>query len=579
MSIAPLPNAHINASAGPLAQEPSAMARGLEAIWTLIRNLFSVASGPALLTPQAIYTRMDSLRNELLGAMGDSCAAMPAQVQREFAQRATAMVHDVLLDCMSSMLKNSASRSRQEVREAVFCKAALRARTIVDRHLQLAQTLEQQHATPRVTAVWVQNPGGPYLPKVERLLVVRTAPPIENLVLRGGGAKGLGNAPALRALQNLGRLSELKQVVGTSAGALTAVCLASGLSAQSFQRLSRETDTPALLTTPGNFAQRYPEVQFGWAGFGAGTALEVLDRASSGSATHYLREHWEEVVNTPQWTSFGAAERTRLEALRDQVFEQSPRTGKMLTFNDLHLLHQLAPARFKELGLTGYNTDQKKTLHFSAATHPDMPVALAGRISMGIPVVFAAVKVQEKGKAQSFVDGGVGSNMPSEAVLEGLHGPRMGEAVAKTLLMTYDEEGRAYSILHGSRAEREKASGGFISRFTNERLDAEKVHFSGVNVLPVFHGALGTLSFRASKEAVEQAQTESMLKTLEYIENTLGQARHDVVPDAAAAARLLSADEQQRFLQAHGEDTDPLHAALCGAIRAQLHPPEAAAAA
>ena len=553
-----------------------AMMHSLKAVWNAIKALFS---SPVVMTPQAVYTRMHELRTELLEAMGDSSAAMPARSQQEFALRATAMVNDVLLDCMNSILKNNSSRASQEVREASFHTAAERARVIVDRHLQIAQAGGQHRATPQVTSVWVDNPGGAYLPKVERLLVVRAAPPIENLVLRGGGAKGIGNPPALRALENLGRLSELKKVVGTSAGALTAVCLASGMSAQSFQRLSNDTDMQALKSSPSGFKQRYPEVALGQGHHGAGTTLETLDRASASSVTHYLRDHWEEVVNTPQWSSFGADDRQRLKGLRDQVFEKSPRTGQMVTFRDLNLLHQLAPSRFKELVLTGYNTDQKQAVYFSAASHPDMPVALAGRISMGIPLFFKAVGMEVEGRMQTFVDGGVGSNMPSEAILEGLHGQELGQTMAKTLLMTYDEDGRAYSILHGSSAERKQASGGLLSRFTNDRLDAEKVHFSGVNVLPVFHGALGTFSFGASREQVEQAQTQSMLKTLDYIENTMGQARHDLVPDTAAAVRLLSVDEQQRFLQEHGNTADPLHVALCGAIRAQLYPPEAAAAA
>lgn len=578
MNAPALGNANASITASAVRVEQFVKMGLLETIWNAIKDLFS-----APLTPQAIYTRMAVLRNELLGAMGDSCSHMPPQVQLEFAKRATAMVHDVLVDCMSSMMKNHASRSSLEVREAAFHRAADRARVIVDLHLQRAQMLDQPPGAPRITSVFVENPIGPHLPKVERLLLVRAAPPIENLVLRGGGTKGLGNPPALRALENLGRLAELKKVVGTSAGALTAVCLASGMSAGSFQRLSSETDANALLNTPENFAQRYPQVKFGWLGYNAGTALETLDRASSRSVTNYLRDHWEDVVNTPQWAGLDAADHRRLENLRDQVFEQSPRTGRMITFHDLHLLHQLAPARFKELVLTGYNMDEKQTVHFSAATHRDMPVALAGRISMGIPGVFAPVNLgveDGNGRAQRFVDGGVGSNMPSEAVLDGLHGAQLADAAAKTLLLTYDEGGKAYSILHGSPARREEIAGGLVGNLLlNKRMDAAKVHFSGGNVLPVFHGRLGTLSFWALKATVEQAQTQSMLKTLEYIDNTMGQARHDTVPDAAAAARLLSAHEQQRFLQAHGDDIDPLHMALCGAIRAQLYPPAAAAAA
>lgn len=546
----------------------------MQTVYQAIKSLFSASTPAPRLTPQGIYTRMQGLRGELLAAMSHASAAVPAHSREAFAQRAVAMVNDVLVDCMSSVVDESARRASGKVKEATFHQAAVNARLFVGRHLQIAQDLDRQKLdTPQVRAVQVENPGGPHLPKVERIVLLRATPPIESLVLRGGGAKGIGNPPALRALENLGKLAQLKKVVGTSAGALTAVCLAAGMSAQAFQKLSSNTKMLSLLSSPGDFKQRYPQVQLGAIGFGAGKALETLDRASASSVTNYLRAHWEDLLATPQWSSLGQADRQRLVGLRDQDFGKSPRTGQMITFHDLQLMHQLAPARFKELVLTGYNTDTKETRYFSAATDPDMPVALAGRISMSIPVFFKAVKMEVDGRTQSFVDGGVGSNMPSEAILEGLHGKDMQEAMARTLLMTYDEGGAAYSILHGSPAERSKAASGLLSRWTNDRLDAEKIHFSGANVLPVFHGKLGTFSFSASREQVEQAQTQSMLNTLEHIETTMAQARHDLLPDVAAAVRLLSADEQHAFLQRHGADADPLHAALCREIRAQSLPP------
>lgn len=576
---------HAGAAAPDLLRPPPAAPRNaLQAAWQAITALFSgrapasSSTAPALtpsrLTPQAIYARMQGLRSELLIAMDAASAALPAASRQAFAARATAMVNDVLVDCMNPVLDESARRSDSDVKLQTFQKAASKARLVVDRHLQVAHGLERgKMSAPEVRAVWVQDPAGPHLPKVERLVVTRAAPPIEHLVLRGGGAKGIGNPPALRALENLGKLADLKKVVGTSAGALTAVCLASGMSARAFQRLSNDTGMLSLLTSPSGFKRRYPEVKLGLIGFGAGKALETLDRASAGAVRSYLREHWDDGA---AWRGLGTEDRARLMSLRDQDLEKSPRTAQMITFRDLQLLHQLAPARFKELVLTGYNTGNKETTYFSAASHPDMPVALAGRISMSIPIFFKPVKMDVAGREQNFVDGGVGSNMPSEAILDGLHGKDMDDAMVRTLLMTYDEGGAAYSLLHGSPAERRSASGGLLSRWTNDRLDAEKIHFSGGNVLPVFHGKLGTFSFNASKEQVEQAQTQSMLNTLEYIDTTMGQALHDLVTDVAAAVRLLSVDEQLGFLQQHGDDTSALHAAMCSAIRAQL--PAAAAA-
>lgn len=549
-----------------------------KAIWNGVKRLFSARPAGPMLAPLEISIRKSSLERELLHSMGDACAALPPGRREAFAALAAAMVEDVLTDCMFCVQKESSQRSGQEVREVTFQKAAAKARQFVDRHLEVAQSLDREKLdAPVVRTVWVENPAGPGQPKVKRVVVVRAAPPIENLVLRGGGAKGIGNPPALRALENLGKLSELKKVVGTSAGALTAVCLASGMSATEFQKLSNDTGMLSLLSSPSGFKQRYPEVQLGRIGFGAGQALETLDRSSATSVTRYLRSHWAELLSLPQWSQLDPADQQRLTSLRDQDLEQSPRTGQMITFRDLHLLHQLVPSKFKELVLTGYNASAKENVYFSAATHPDMPVALAGRISMSIPVFFKAVEMKVDGKTQKFVDGGVGSNMPSEASLNGLHGKALDDAQARTLLMTYDEDGAAYSILHSSPAERKKMSSGLMGRLTNDRLDNEKTYFASTNVLPVFHGKLGTFSFLASKKTVEEAQTQSMLKALEHIENVMGHVRHDMVNDEAAAARLLSASEQQQFLLQHEGDGEPCNHAVCEAIRRLQGLPQAAA--
>ena len=59
-----------------------------------------------------------------------------------------------------------------------------------------------------------------------RINMLRSAPPLETLVFRGGGARGIGNAPALTELELTGSLQNVKHIVGTSAGALTAISLA-----------------------------------------------------------------------------------------------------------------------------------------------------------------------------------------------------------------------------------------------------------------------------------------------------------------------------------------------------------------
>src|SRR5690606_8061931 len=122
----------------------------------------------------------------------------------------------------------------------------------------------------------------------------------------------------------------------------------------------------------------------------------------------------------------------------------------MVTFKDLHLMHLLAPAQFKELTLTGWDSTNKQETYFNAQNTPDMPVAVAGRISMSIPVYFRSVDFDpgDGSGTRSFTDGGVGSNMPTEVITDNLQGRALEEARARTALMTFDENGKAYTVLH-----------------------------------------------------------------------------------------------------------------------------------
>ena len=91
--------------------------------------------------------------------------------------------------------------------------------------------------------------------------LVRKAPQIENLVLKGGGAKGIGYPPALREMAETGMLDGLKQVVGTSAGALTAVAVSVGLTTEELQDFTNQ-DLKALMKGNDDLKALYPEADY-----------------------------------------------------------------------------------------------------------------------------------------------------------------------------------------------------------------------------------------------------------------------------------------------------------------------------
>lgn len=417
--------------------------------------------------------------------------------------------------------------------------------------------------------------------------LIRPAPPLENLILRGGGAKGVGNPPALVEMEKQGKLEGLKHVVGTSAGALTALCLASGNSAKDFEKLSDATPMTGLLKTPAGFEKRYPGLKFGAVGANGGAAVETADRASAGKAAEYLngafkrnspafQQKLDALVASENQRSPGAGDRARqrLMTLQHQDFSKD-RTGHMVTFNDLRLLNQLEPGRFRQLTLTGWDEKNKRSTYFNAKDYPDMPVAVAGRISMAIPPVFSSVNVdpQDGGGRRHFADGGIGTNMPSEVVTRAsagdprteLTGRQRENVLVRTGIMTFDEEGStksnnpgflekaasaitgkpargelqgAYRAMHGSDAQNNKTTG-VGNRISNalvgaiagnadigvvSQKDQQKIAESGANCFVIAHGDLGTFSLGASPTRIAAARRHATSLIREQLKQRENQA-------------------------------------------------------
>lgn len=529
------------------------------------RGLFAAPPTPRVLNTAQLINQQQALQASLVAIMAEAGQQVPAQQRQAFAARAAAMVSDVVADSMypvhSEMINNPAHSVRWELYQA----AAARARAWVDRHRQVALSLQP-----------MSDPA-PHLQTLAsgQILMLRAAPAIESLVLAGGGARGVANAPALRALENLGLLSALQRVAGSSVGGMTAILLAAGISAKDFQRLLNGTALLSLLTTPGDFARNYPHVTLGLLGFDAGAVVQTLDRMVARSAAHYLDGHWREITRMPQWALFTPQQQQRLELLRAPDFTVS-RAGQMLTFGDLQLLRQLDPARFKELVVTGWNQSEQRLVYFSHQNYPEMPLALAGRISMGIPGLFADVMIEAQGRMQRWTDGGVGNNLPTEPVFAGLDGQALQEAYARTLVMAFADAGRSHAVLHGPPAACLPGVNPLVTLLSGNphfpqvvHADRRKLHAAGLHAMPVAHGDLEIGSFLAGEARVARAKADALDQALVFIAQNQHNFRHDLVDDVQTAARLLSPAEQDAFLARADDQATPLDTDLRAAILAQ----------
>lgn len=134
--------------------------------------------------------------------------------------------------------------------------------------------------------------------------------------------------------------------------------------------------------------------------------------------------------NDGRWIFIGGAARMnqRYGWYRGKRFEDwmasliERKTGKRnLTFSELHALRQNTP-RYKEPTVFATDLTLQRTVNFSYETAPDMPLHLAARITMSVPLYFSAVfldstmqpvrKPARDGHYRVLVDGGIGANYP-----------------------------------------------------------------------------------------------------------------------------------------------------------------------
>ncbi len=207
-------------------------------------------------------------------------------------------------------------------------------------------------------------------------------PPYRNLVLEGGGIRGIAYGGALLELEQRGVLAGLTRVGGTSAGAIQAALLAVGYSAQEIMEVVNAT--PVQRLNDGRF------IFFG--------------------GTHRLVKEYGWYRGDEFSTYLG-----ELLARKTQ--------NAHLTLGELHALALLEPTRYRDLYTTGTNLTTQRVQVFSYETNPAMRVADAVRISMSIPLYFRAVLLDAENQVitgtpapgqpvQVLVDGGLLANYP-----------------------------------------------------------------------------------------------------------------------------------------------------------------------
>lgn len=190
--------------------------------------------------------------------------------------------------------------------------------------------------------------------------------PFRNLVFEGGGVKGIAYLGALDVLADKGISSEIQRIGGTSAGAINAILLGLGFTAK---------ETKDIL----------------W-------ALDFND---------FLDDSWGVVRDTDRLLEqFGWYKGDYFRTWISKLIKE--KTGNSeATFADIEAMKD--KRGFKSLYFMGTNLSTSFSEIFSAEHTPRVCVADAVRISMSIPLFFAA---KRSSRGDVYVDGGVLDNYP-----------------------------------------------------------------------------------------------------------------------------------------------------------------------
>ena len=225
-----------------------------------------------------------------------------------------------------------------------------------------------------------------------------------NFVFEGGGIRGIAFGGSILYLEEHDLLSQIKKIAGSSAGAIVAAALAVGFTGTEIIKVLHETDF-----------ESFKDDSFG-----------------------VIMDIWRFV------SEFGVYKGEKFAEWIGKILKE--KTGNAdITFKEVYDIYG------KELVITGTCLNRYDTTYFHYTTHPDMPLSLAVRISMSIPVFFKAVRMGD----DVLVDGGLLYNYPIWV----FDGDKLGDPDvnddqindSKTLgfkLMT-DQEKEDYKLFHG----------------------------------------------------------------------------------------------------------------------------------
>lgn len=292
---------------------------------------------------------------------------------------------------------------------------------------------------------------------------------VDFIAFSGGGAKGNIYSGVYKGLKEGGIIDGVKGVAGSSAGAITAAFVATGINISDFDNISKTTNLGKLVGKDESIY--YPgKITLNALALAGGVVLkatgnmhikdgipintsakplyELMQKTIRDNVAAFLID--QETLNTkdPKKLSdedLAKAKQSRIDELcigKDETFKQKltelqerafSNDGKIL-FKDLTILKELDHTKFKDLIVTATNNKTLDLKIFSPEKTPDAEIALACKASASIPLAFTKTKID----GEKYVDGGYRDNIPIKYFNKGNENQQQDDDIAQNI--TGDKE-------------------------------------------------------------------------------------------------------------------------------------------
>ncbi|WP_335944587.1 patatin-like phospholipase family protein [Pseudomonas sp. G166] len=385
--------------------------------------------------------------------------------------------------------------------------------------------------------------------------VTMKRPPITNLVLSGGGAKGVAYSGLVHTLEATGVMNSIQTFYGSSAGAISAALLASGMDHERFDEISDEISLVSLLNSAepgvsiwqdrlsklGEMLKNLPLAQL---------LCDLLPRLGSKGMP------LEDLIRKESCKAFLKHCEDHRGPLPEKAQQAvaNVKENQYVTFADLATLSEkIDQIKTVEITGTAMFEEGAQLVVFSADLTPNMDIAVAAHISASLPVVFSKPTQQKlpfqqndekRIETTAFADGGILNNTPIRA----LYNPPIPDG--EHLILVFEAE----------ESDQENHRGTGISALIDRFLNAPHTASSAWNaeqlkrfadqtvIVPMnskkgdFRGLNGTINFSMSEDIKNHLQED--LRKAVQIHLDERNATQQTFSFASTEDALLALDDQ-----------------------------------